>query len=383
LLIREDPLHPLHPLHSMDPAAQAEFFPRLVAWQRSHGRSGLPWQHTQDPYRVWLSEIMLQQTQVASVLQYYPRFLQRFPTVQALAAATPDEVLALWSGLGYYSRARNLHRCAQAVVAEHGGAFPASAEQLQALPGIGRSTAAAIAAFCFGERVSILDGNVKRVLTRLLAFEGDMASATQEKLLWQRAQQLVPPDAGAAEMAAYTQGLMDLGASLCARTQPQCLLCPVQPLCAAQAQGRPEAFPVKTRRLVRRAESWWLLVLVRPDGRLWLARRPERGIWAGLHTFPVFSSRDELLAHAAQWGLPPEPRQEHEPVRHALTHRELTLHWLEWCVPEAHAPRADAARKPDQEKEQVLEQQPGRWMTLPEALASGLPAPIRAWLVEP
>jgi A/G-specific adenine glycosylase len=241
LLIREDPLHPLHPLHSMDPAAQAEFFPRLVAWQRSHGRSGLPWQHTQDPYRVWLSEIMLQQTQVASVLQYYPRFLQRFPTVQALAAATPDEVLALWSGLGYYSRARNLHRCAQAVVAEHGGAFPASAEQLQALPGIGRSTAAAIAAFCFGERVSILDGNVKRVLTRLLAFEGDMASATQEKLLWQRAQQLVPPDAGAAEMAAYTQGLMDLGASLCARTQPQCLLCPVQPLCAAQAQGRPEA----------------------------------------------------------------------------------------------------------------------------------------------
>lgn len=352
---------------------QAEFFPRLVAWQRTHGRRGLPWQNTQDPYRVWLSEIMLQQTQVASVLQYYPRFLQRFPDLQSLAAAKPEEVLALWSGLGYYSRARNLHRCAQVVVAEHDGRFPASAEALATLPGVGRSTAAAIAAFCFGERVSILDGNVKRVLTRLLAFEGDMASATQEKVLWQHAQQLVPPDASADDMAAYTQGLMDLGASLCARTQPQCLLCPAQSLCVAKAQGRPEAFPVKTRRLVRRAESWWLMVLVRPDARLWLAPRPERGIWAGLHTFPVFSSRAELQAYAAQWSLPPEPEREHEPVRHALTHRELTLHWLEWSVPEIVTPDAGAAR--------TQQAGPGRWMTLHEALACGLPAPVRAWLL--
>ena len=358
----------------MHPRTQAEFFPRLVAWQRTYGRSGLPWQHTQDPYRVWLSEIMLQQTQVASVLQYYPRFLQRFPDVQSLAAAQADEVLALWSGLGYYSRARNLHRCAQVVVGEHGGQFPASAEVLATLPGIGRSTAAAIAAFCFGERVSILDGNVKRVLTRLLAFEGDLASATQERVLWQEAQQLVPADARGADMAAYTQGLMDLGASLCARSQPQCLLCPVQPLCLAQAQGRPDEFPVKTRRLVRRAESWWLMVLTRPDGRFWLTPRPERGIWAGLQTFPVFASRDELLAHTAQWGLPPEPEREHEPVRHALTHRELTLHWLEWSVPADRQPHVAAGNG-----QQVG---PGRWVTLGEALASGLPAPVRAWLVQ-
>jgi A/G-specific adenine glycosylase len=180
-------------------------------------------------------------------------------------------------------------------------------------------------------------------------------------------------------MAAYTQGLMDLGASLCARSQPQCLLCPVQPLCLAQAQGRPDEFPVKTRRLVRRAESWWLLVLVRPDGRLWLAPRPERGIWAGLQTFPVFASREELQQHTAGWGLPPEPEREHEPVRHALTHRELTLHWLEWCVPEAPASGADSLPAGLSSE---LRAGKGRWMTMPEALACGLPAPIRAWLLQ-
>ncbi len=177
---------------------------RVVRWQRQHGRHGLPWQGTRDPYRVWLSEVMLQQTQVTTVLDYYGRFLQRFPSVVELAAAPLDDVLALWSGLGYYSRARNLHRCAQTVVDEHAGQFPNSSQALQALPGIGRSTAAAIAAFCFGERVAILDGNVKRVLARALGFEGDLAVARELDRLWELAQGLLPQQG----VEAYTQGLM-------------------------------------------------------------------------------------------------------------------------------------------------------------------------------
>ena len=186
------------------------FAQQVVAWQRQHGRHDLPWQGTRDPYRVWLSEIMLQQTQVRTVRAYYARFLTRFPDVQALAAAPLDDVLALWSGLGYYSRARNLHRCAQAVCAEHGGAFPRTAAQLQSLPGIGASTAAAIAAFCFGERVAIFDGNVRRVLARYLGFDADLSQARHQRALQQQAQALLPDGAHAArDMPAYTQGLMD------------------------------------------------------------------------------------------------------------------------------------------------------------------------------
>ncbi|MFM8768060.1 MAG: A/G-specific adenine glycosylase, partial [Rubrivivax sp.] len=185
------------------PAAFADLSSLVVAWQRVHGRHGLPWQGTRDPYRVWLSEVMLQQTQVSTVLGYFDRFLQRFPDVQALAAAPLDQVLSLWSGLGYYSRARNLHRCAQAVMALHGGQFPGSSQALAGLPGIGPSTAAAMAAFCFAERAAILDGNVKRVLTRALGFEGDLAQPAQERRLWDLARQLLP-DAG---VEAYTQGL--------------------------------------------------------------------------------------------------------------------------------------------------------------------------------
>src|SRR3954470_24850735 len=181
------------------------FAETVVAWQHTHGRSELPWQNTQDPYRVWLSEVMLQQTQVATVLGYYARFLQRFPDVRALAAASEDDVLGLWSGLGYYSRARNLHRCAQAVVARFGGEFPRTASELETLPGIGRSTAAAIASFCFGERVAILDGNVKRVLTRVLAFGSDLAQSANEKALWNQATELLPKRDLTNAMPRYTQ----------------------------------------------------------------------------------------------------------------------------------------------------------------------------------
>ncbi|HJW12312.1 MAG TPA: A/G-specific adenine glycosylase, partial [Albitalea sp.] len=249
----------------------------MIEWQRTHGRHALPWQNTRDPYRVWLSEIMLQQTQVATVLAYYERFLQRFPDVATLAAAPLDEVFALWSGLGYYSRARNLHRCAQAVVAEHGGRFPPSSAQLANLPGIGRSTAAAIAAFCFGERVAILDGNVKRVLTRVLGFDGDLAVAAQERALWELATGLLPQRG----IEAYTQGLMDLGATLCVARAPQCDACPLRADCIAARDGTQQNYPVKSRKLKRgRREHLWLWLRWRDE--LWLTQRPDTGVWAGL-----------------------------------------------------------------------------------------------------
>ncbi|MEO7056277.1 MAG: A/G-specific adenine glycosylase, partial [Caldimonas sp.] len=255
----------------------SSFADQVAAWQKSHGRSTLPWQNTRDPYRVWLSEVMLQQTQVATVLGYYERFVVRFPDVAALANAGLDDVLALWSGLGYYGRARNLHRCAQAVVADHGGEFPRSAAELEALPGIGRSTAAAIAAFCFGERVAILDGNVKRVLTRVLAFDGDLAEARSERALWDCATDLLPER----DVEAYTQGLMDLGATVCLSRTPRCLLCPVRSQCRAAATGSQRLFPVKSRRLKRsRRESVWLELRWRD--RVWLVQRQSPGVWAGL-----------------------------------------------------------------------------------------------------
>ena len=299
-------------------ALAEQFAPTLVAWQRRHGRHALPWQNTRDPYRVWLSEIMLQQTQVTTVLGYYQRFLERFPTVSDLAAATLNEVLALWAGLGYYSRARNLHACAQAVVALHGAEFPRSAAVLQTLPGIGRSTAAAVAAFCFGERVAILDGNVKRVLGRVLAFNGDLASSAEEKRLWNHATDLLPAEG----IESYTQGLMDLGASICNTRQPQCLLCPVADLCAARSEGAPTAYPIKTRKLKRgRRENWWLWL--EREGQVLLQQRPATGVWAGLWSLPLYEDEASLQSAADGLGAKLEvmPR-----IAHALTHFDWILH---------------------------------------------------------
>ena len=331
----------------------------VVHWQRSHGRHALPWQNTRDPYRVWLSEIMLQQTQVSVVLGYYERFLTRFPDVQALAAAPLDDVLALWSGLGYYSRARNLHRCAQEVVGRHGGAFPPSSEGLQQLPGIGRSTAAAIAAFCFGERTAILDGNVKRVLTRVLAFDTDLASSAGENALWARANQLVPDTAS--DMPAYTQGMMDLGATICLARNPSCLLCPLQGDCAARAQGDPERYPVKTRKLRRSAQSLWLLHAQASDGAVWLEKRPTPGVWGGLYCLPLFDSR-EALAQA----LPVAAREEVQDAPafvHVLTHKDLHLHPVQ-------------ARM----QRRTLRRKEGGWFTAAQWPTLGLPAPVRKLL---
>lgn len=348
-------------------ALEEGFSSHIVRWQKSHGRHSLPWQNTRDPYRVWLSEIMLQQTQVATVLDYYTRFLQRFPAVADLAAAPLDDVLGLWSGLGYYSRARNLHRCAQEVVRLHGGQFPQNAELLQTLSGIGPSTAAAIASFCFSERVAILDGNVKRVLTRVTAFSGDLASSAQERALWEIATTLLPSRNLADNMPRYTQGVMDLGATICTTRQPSCLLCPVQAMCRGRAGGTPETYPVKTRKLKRSAQSLSLLWAERRDGSVWLERRAAPGIWGGLYCFPVFGSEEDLLAAL------PVPWQERlaaiQPFVHVLTHKDLRLSPMVLAL---SAREAKTAGLPGA----------GAWFARDAWEGLGLPAPIRKLLLQ-
>ncbi len=335
----------------------AGFASRMVQWQRSQGRQHLPWQHTRDPYRVWLSEIMLQQTQVSTVLDYYPRFLQRFPDVASLASAPQDDVLALWSGLGYYSRARNLHRCAQEVMDRFGGKFPPCAEQLVSLPGIGRSTAAAIAAFCFHEQVSILDGNVKRVLGRVLGYAADLAVARHERELWALADRLLPPQP--ADMPAYTQSLMDVGATLCQPRKVQCEACPVQDLCVARAEGRPLAYPVKTRKLKRSSAALWLLWAVNAQGQVWLHKRPARGIWASLFSLPVFDDEAALLQACPKGAAV----QYIAPWKHVLTHRDLHLHPVQVQLQADQPPRCE-----------------GQWIDASDWPQLGLPAPIRSLL---
>jgi A/G-specific adenine glycosylase len=331
----------------------------IVRWQAVSGRNHLPWQQTRDPYRVWLSEVMLQQTQVATVLEYYSRFLVRFPNVSDLAAASEDEVLALWSGLGYYSRARNLHRCAQAVMAEHGGLFPSSAEMLQTLPGIGRSTAGAIAAFCFSERVPILDANVRRVLTRVLGFGLDLAEVRNERVLWGHAHDFLPLHDLSEAMPRYTQGLMDLGSEICKPKAPRCEACPIAVDCVARAEGSAEKYPVKTRKLKRSAQSWWLLIQRNAQGAYWLERRPASGIWAGLYCPPVFHEESDLNSWTASQEV------EHlEPFVHVLTHRDLHLHPV-------LIPNVSATFQPTEA---------GAWFGSADLLELGLPAPIRKLL---
>ena len=333
----------------------------LVRWQVEHGRHDLPWQNTHDPYRVWLSEIMLQQTQVATVQAYFGRFLARFPDVGSLACAALDDVLALWSGLGYYSRARNMHRCAQDVMHSHGGVFPATAVQLQTLPGIGRSTAAAIASLCFGERVAILDGNVKRVLSRYLGFSADLALAANERHLWQEANRLLPRHELAFHMPRYTQGIMDLGATICTAKKPACHLCPMRGQCQAHALSNPEQFPVKSRKLKRSAQSIWMLWAQDSDASLWLARRPTPGVWAGLYCFPLFDDRGSLLA-TLPTGLVPAC-QDMAVSKHVLTHKDLYLHPVRVTLGRGCLPDGD-----------------GAWFAANRWPQLGLPAPVRKLL---
>lgn len=306
---------------------------------------------------------MLQQTQVATVLAYFTRFVERLPTVTALAAASLDEVMALWSGLGYYSRARNLHQCAREVVELHGGSFPGSALALESLPGVGRSTAAAIASLCFGERVAILDANVKRVLTRVLGFDADLAAQANERRLWTAATDLLPRSRLHANMPRYTQGMMDLGATVCLPRAPLCLTCPVSQACEAYRQGAPERYPVKSRKLKRSSQSVWLLWARSRDGSVWLQRRPAPGVWAGLYCLPWFDSREEMLS-----ALPDRcvsAAEDLRAFRHVLTHKDMHLHPVLVPVPKSS-----------------MHSRPGQWFGVDEWPELGLPAPVRQILLQ-
>ena len=350
-------------------AGPGSFSARVVHWQTAHGRNDLPWQNTRDPYRVWLSEIMLQQTQVTTVKDYYGRFLERFPDVAALAAASQDDVMGLWSGLGYYTRARNLHRCAQQVVQVHNGHFPKSSDVLLTLPGIGRSTAAAIASLCFGERVAILDANVKRVLTRVLGFDQDLAIAAGERALWNQATTLLPTQSK--NMPRYTQGMMDLGATLCLPKSPQCGLCPVQAHCRAFEAGETQRYPVRTRKLKRTAESIWMLLAQSEAGDVWLSRRPTPGVWAGLHCLPLFANEQSLIDAIAP---PGRSVLEHGAVvTHVLTHKDLYLHPVYLRLPDTTTNWRKTGQVPDVS---------GRWVAADQWPAMGLPAPIRRLLLD-
>ncbi|MDX1432227.1 MAG: A/G-specific adenine glycosylase [Gammaproteobacteria bacterium] len=300
----------------------ASFGARLLEWYDAHGRRDLPWQHPPTPYRVWVSEIMLQQTQVQAVIPYFQRFMQRFADVHALAAAPVDEVLHLWSGLGYYARARNLHRAAAVVVAEHGGELPTTLQELIALPGIGRSTAAAILALSHGDHHAILDGNVKRVLCRYHAIEGWPGTGSVSRRLWAIAEAHTPDD----RVAAYTQAIMDLGATVCTRSQPACGDCPVNGDCLALAEGRESELPTPRPRKAKPIRETIFVIVRDPRGRVLLERRPPAGVWGGLWSFPECDPGTEITAWCLEnLGLSVHPFAELEPLRHTFSHFRLDI----------------------------------------------------------
>jgi len=358
-------LHSRAVLHSrarsQSPYNVKAFSRRVIDWQKVHGRHGLPWQGTRDPYRLWLSEIMLQQTQVATVVPFYERFLARFPDVAALAEADADEVMRLWSGLGYYARARNLHGAARRVVETHGGRFPLQVDAVADLPGIGRSTAAAIVAFATGEPHAILDGNVKRVLARHAGIAGPVDSSAVIARLWGTAQSRLPRR----DVEAYTQGLMDLGSTLCSRTSPDCGRCPVRADCVARREGRTDELPgPKAARAAKLRRAVWLVVIA--GGRVLLELRPAPGIWGGLWSLPeVPVGTDPAKRVRRDYGLRVEAVEDLEPFRHAFTH--FTLAVRPWLV-RARGGLAQA-------REPVA-----MWLALQDAQDAGLPAPVKRLL---
>jgi A/G-specific adenine glycosylase len=343
-------------------AGISDFAASLIDWHARHGRHDLPWQRRRTAYRVWVSEIMLQQTQVATVIPYYERFMQRFPDVGTLAAAPLDDVLHLWSGLGYYARARNLHRAAVRIAAQHGGRFPTSFEAVADLPGIGRSTAGAILALSRGERFPILDGNVRRVLSRHFGVEGSASDRAVLEKLWALSDECTPAD----RVDVYTQAVMDLGATVCVRRNPSCAACPVSAACVARMAGRQHELPSPKPARARPQRQVFMLAAVREDGGVLLERRPESGIWGGLWCLPEFPSAAQAAYYVRQMlqGAPARPVPL-ETVEHAFTHFDLVITpLLAHCSGSATA--SDAA--------------PTRWYRVREPARLGLPAPIRLLL---
>lgn len=351
----------------------------IIAWQRVHGRHDLPWQNTRDPYRVWLSEIMLQQTQVSAVIEYYQRFLSHFPDVASLANASAESVMAQWAGLGYYARARNLHACAQRVMQDWHGRFPQDAAGLASLPGIGPSTAAAIAAFCYGERAAILDGNVKRVFARYFAIEGDPTQRATELELWALAREALPsakicardPEA----MARYTQGQMDLGATLCTRSRPKCHTCPIQKDCVARRTGRTEELPWPRKRKILPERATGMLIAYQ-DQQVLLEQRPESGIWGGLWSLPEFDAEISPAQACEHIGVAARDLQTLTPFLHVFTHYRLTINPVLALVSnETYATERNALKAPGAHPNAIR-----RWVHYEAFGALGLPAPVRKLL---
>jgi A/G-specific adenine glycosylase len=349
-----------------------DFAAALIDWHARHGRHDLPWQRRRTAYRVWVSEIMLQQTQVATVIPYYERFMRRFPDLATLAAATLDEVLHLWSGLGYYARARNLHRAAIRIVAEHGGRFPRRFEAVADLPGIGRSTAGAILALSRAARFPILDGNVRRVLSRHFGIAAPASHGATLQTLWRLSEECTPTE----RVDIYTQAVMDLGATVCVRRNPACGDCPVSPTCLARASGRQQELPSPRRSRARRRRQVFMLAAVRADGDVLLERRPERGVWGGLWCLPEFASAAQAAYYAQRMlqGAPARPLPL-RPVEHAFTHFDLLIRpLLAQC-----SGRADSAGERPRRK-RATSPPPTVWYRAREPVKLGLPAPIRSLL---
>lgn len=335
------------------------FTTALLAWFQLHGRHNLPWQQNPSPYRVWVSEIMLQQTQVSTVIEYYQRFMKRFSSIELLAQANQDEVLHFWSGLGYYARARHLHRCAQLICQQYHGKFPRDVEQLAALPGIGRSTAGAILSFSLQTRAPILDGNVKRVLTRYHAIEGTPTESVVAKHLWRLAEQHTPTE----QYAEYNQAIMDLGATICTRRNPACLLCPVNTYCQAYRQSRPHDFPFSKKAKPRPQKATQILMIKNQHQQFLLEKRPPVGIWGGLWSFPECAVETD----AAQWcrkNLNAEilSREEWSKFKHIFTHFDLTIYPVVLNV--------------NYSSKQLMENTGKIWYKIADPLPGGVAAPM-------
>ncbi|NWG39794.1 MAG: A/G-specific adenine glycosylase [Hydrogenophilaceae bacterium] len=335
------------------------FAEKLIEWHKKHGRHDLPWQGTRDPYAIWVSEIMLQQTQVATVVPYYNRFMARFADIPSLASASEDEVLAHWAGLGYYARGRNLHRAARQIMELHAGIFPRDLDLVNALPGIGRSTAAAIAVFAYGTRAPILDGNVKRVLSRVFAVEGWPGIRDIESRLWKLAASLLPGE----NVEAYTQAQMDLGATVCMRTRPDCKRCPLAPDCIARRENRTGELPTaRPRRMLPQRST--TLLLLRHGQNVLLEKRPSTGIWGGLWSLPE-TSADPESACLQLTGHSPESMQRLPALTHVFTHFKLDI-----------KPVLIAVGGTD-----IVAREPVKvWMGIDEAARAAIPKPVRTIL---
>jgi A/G-specific adenine glycosylase len=340
------------------------FSQQVLEWFINHGRKHLPWQINRTPYRVWVSEIMLQQTQVATVIPYFERFMARFPEVQTLACASQDEVLQLWTGLGYYARGRNLHKCAQIVTSEHRGEFPDSVDALEQLPGVGRSTAGAIISLALNKRAAILDGNVKRVLARYHAIEGWPAKAAVSQKLWSVACEHTP----ATDSADYTQAMMDLGATVCTRSKPKCSECPLQTGCAAFKLGTPENYPGKKPKKITPVKTTQFLVIQNTLAETLLEQRPSVGIWGGLWSFPELSHSEDATGFCTIHFGRVVACESRPSFRHTFSHFHLDITPVHIMIEPLNNRVADNDRH--------------RWMADQQWRTLGLPAPVKRLLDE-